>query len=81
MNNPRPRGIGEVSRSLDSADWRLYPLVEEPLARPIDIYFGAMQRALSVLDFGRFAMDAKRGVIAGERGGMHRRPRWTNTPP
>lgn len=51
------------------------------MARPIDIYFGAMQRALSVLDFGRFAMDAKRGVIAGERGGMHRRPRWTNTPP
>jgi glucose/arabinose dehydrogenase len=59
---PGPRAGRSIAR-VDPADWSLHPVISGPLSRPIDVRFGP-GGALYVLDFGRFEMDAKRGVMA-----------------
>lgn len=62
-----PRAGRSVAR-IDPSDWSLHPVVTGPLDRPIDVRFGP-DGALYILDFGRFEMEAERGVNAVARSG------------
>ena len=65
---PGPR-MGRAVVRIDPADWTLHAFIGEPLIRPIDLGFDPTERALYVLDFGRFEMTAGHGVIADATGG------------
>ena len=66
---PGPR-LGRGVARVDPVDWSLHPVVAgDPLARPIDARFSPADGALYVLDFGRFEIDAERGVVAQPRSG------------
>lgn len=58
-----PRAGRSVAR-VDPADWSLHEVVAAPLDRPIDARFNPADGALHILDFGRFEMEAERGVVA-----------------
>ncbi|MFL5693522.1 MAG: PQQ-dependent sugar dehydrogenase [Ktedonobacteraceae bacterium] len=64
----RPR-VGRSIVRIDPTDWSMYPLIQSPLARPIDVRFDAWGKALYILDFGQFEMHAKRGVEAEAQSG------------
>jgi glucose/arabinose dehydrogenase len=65
---PGPRAGRSIAR-VDPADWRLHPVVTEPLSRPIDVRFDPAGEFLYVLDFGEFEMHAERGVVAEKESG------------
>jgi glucose/arabinose dehydrogenase len=73
---PGPR-VGRSVARVDPTDWSLYPVVSEPLSRPIDARFGP-DGALYVLDFGAFEMHAERGVVAEAGSGKLWRMRLTD---
>ena len=60
---PGPR-VGRSLARIDPADWSLHPVLAGPLARPIDVRFHPLDKALYILDFGNFEMHAERGVVA-----------------
>ncbi|GHO70454.1 hypothetical protein KSC_093460 [Ktedonobacter sp. SOSP1-52] len=65
---PGPR-VGRSVVRIDPTDWSLHPLVQGPLARPIDVRFDPSGKSLYILDFGHFEMRAKQGVEALARSG------------
>jgi glucose/arabinose dehydrogenase len=69
MTAPAGPRVGRGVARIDPRDWSVHPVAGEPLARPIDVRFGPAGEALYVLDFGRFEMDAERGVVAEARSG------------
>jgi glucose/arabinose dehydrogenase len=67
-----PAGTPSAGRSvarIDPVDWSLHTVIESPLARPMDVHFHPLSKALYVLDFGNFEMHAERGVVAEPRTG------------
>lgn len=74
---PGPRtGRGLVR--VDPSDWSQHPLVTPGFHRPIDVAWDADRRALLVVEFGRFEMDAEHGVRAERRSGALRQLRPSN---
>ncbi len=69
MTAPSGPHIGRSVACIDPGDWSLHTVVEEPLARPIDVRFHPTDRRLYMLDFGKFEMHAERGVIAEAQSG------------
>jgi glucose/arabinose dehydrogenase len=63
-----PRAGRSVVR-IDTSDWSLHHLLAMPLERPIDVRFDPKGRVMYILDFGRFEMDAARGVDAQPKTG------------
>lgn len=64
MTAPSGPQAGRSVARIDPSDWSLHPVVDSPLARPIDVRFHAIDNALYMLDFGKFEMHAERGVVA-----------------
>lgn len=69
MTAPEGPRVGRSVARIDPGDWRLEPFLTGPLERPIDVRFHPINHALYILDFGRFEMDAARGVIAEPKSG------------
>jgi hypothetical protein len=73
MTAPAGPRVGRSVVRVDPADWSLHPLLEGPVARPIDVRFNPADSALYVLDFGRFEMKEDRGIAAeASSGGLWR---------
>ncbi|MFL5661544.1 MAG: PQQ-dependent sugar dehydrogenase [Ktedonobacteraceae bacterium] len=64
MTAPSGPHTGRAVVRIDPANWSLHPLIEGPLARPIDVRFDPSGESLYVLDFGHFEMHAEQGVEA-----------------
>lgn len=56
MTAPSGPRVGRSVVRIDPADWSLYPLIQGPLARPIDVQFDPSGESLYILDFGHFEM-------------------------
>jgi hypothetical protein len=56
---PRGRGLAVV----DPASWTIKSILSSHFARPIDARRGR-DGAIYIADFGRFEIDAERGVVA-----------------
>jgi glucose/arabinose dehydrogenase len=69
MTAPPGPQVGRSVARIDPKDWSLHTVIEEPLARPIDVRFHPMDRGLYMLDFGKFEMHAERGVVAERQSG------------
>ena len=64
MTAPSGPRTGRSVARIDPTDWSLHTVLESPLARPIDVRFHSVSKALYILDFGNFEMHAERGVVA-----------------
>ncbi len=64
MTAPDGPRVGRSVARIDPGDWSLHPLVASPLERPIDVRVHPCGDALYIVDFGRFEMNAVRGVVA-----------------
>lgn len=69
MTVPAGPRIGRSLARVDPRDWSQHRLVVPPLHRPIDVAWDEEAAELLVLDFGRFEMEAGRGVVAGAGSG------------
>lgn len=65
---PGPR-VGRSVARIDPIDWSLHHVVGAPLERPIDVRCDPVYGALYIVDFGRFEMQAGRGVVAEAQSG------------
>ncbi len=64
MTAPEGPEAGRSVVRIDPSDWSMHDVFEGPLHRPIDIRFHPVTGEMYILDFGRFEMDAERGVVA-----------------
>ncbi len=64
MTAPSGPRVGRSLVRIDPADWSLHPLIQGPLARPIDVCFDPSGAWLFLLDFGHFELSTERGVEA-----------------
>jgi glucose/arabinose dehydrogenase len=69
MTMPDGPQVGRSVARIDPSDWSLHTVIEEPLARPIDVRFHPIDGGLYMLDFGKFEMHAERGVVAERQSG------------
>lgn len=64
MTAPEGPQAGRSVVRIDPCDWSMHDVLDGPLHRPIDVRFHPITRDMYVLDFGKFEMDAERGVVA-----------------
>jgi glucose/arabinose dehydrogenase len=69
MTAPNGRPVGRCVMRINPDNWTLYPFISEHLLRPIDVRFNPVDASLYILDFGRFEINAKTGVIAPPQDG------------
>lgn len=70
MTAPSGPRTGRSVARIDPSDWSLHDFLDSSLlARPIDVRFHALNKALYILDFGNFEMHAERGVVAKAKTG------------
>lgn len=75
MTAPSGPRVGRSLVRVDPRDWSQHPLDVPPLHRPIDVAWDEAATRLVVLDFGRFEMEAGRGVVAeAGTGALYRIP-------
>jgi glucose/arabinose dehydrogenase len=63
MTAPEGLRCGRTVARIDPSDWSLHPFIDCVLNRPIDVRSQPQEKALYILDFGRFEMEAH-GVVA-----------------
>lgn len=69
MTAPAAPPVGRAVARVDPASWSLHPIVSRGLSRPIDVRFDPVDRTLHILDFGRFEIQVKQGVVAEAKSG------------